>query len=202
MGAGAMDVVMNGLLIAATLFAGLYCYVLAGRVRALKSLDSGLGGSIVTLTRQIELARATLDEARAGSRETRQDLGQLTARADAAAAQLRLLLAAIEAAGPAAPVERPAAQLSPTRETAADPAPPPPLAAPARRPRRAPPRGSGSAPGAAAGRPGPRPWRRCSRPTTANPRCPSRAARCRSTRCCAGAPRPSRPPPSRRAKRT
>ena len=40
---------MNGLLIAGTLFAGLYCYVLAGRVRALKSLDSGLGGSIVTL---------------------------------------------------------------------------------------------------------------------------------------------------------
>jgi len=107
---------MNGLLIAGTLFAGLYCYVLAGRVRALKSLDSGLGGSIVTLTRQIELARATLDEARAGARETRQDLGQLTARADAAAAQLRLLLAAIETSGPVAP--------APAAEPAAPPAAP------------------------------------------------------------------------------
>ncbi|MBP7243369.1 hypothetical protein [Amaricoccus sp.] len=97
-----MDVMMDGLLIAGTVFAGLYCWILAGRVRALKSLDGGLGGAIVTLTRQIELARATLEEARAASRDTRHDLVQLTARADAAAAQLRLLLAAVEKAGPAA----------------------------------------------------------------------------------------------------
>jgi hypothetical protein len=91
-----MDVIMDGLLIAATLFAGAYCWVLSRRVRALKSLDGGLGAAIVTLTRQIELARGTLDEARSGARETRQDLAQLTARADAASAQLRLLLAAVE----------------------------------------------------------------------------------------------------------
>ena len=48
-----MDVLMNGLLLAATLFAGGYCWVLARRVRDLKSLDRGLGGAIVTLTRQI-----------------------------------------------------------------------------------------------------------------------------------------------------
>ena len=67
-----MDLLMNGLLMAATLFAGGYCWVLARRVRDLKSLDSGLGGAIVTLTRQIELARTTLDEARAASRDSRQ----------------------------------------------------------------------------------------------------------------------------------
>ena len=63
-----MDLLMDGLLIAATLFAGGYCWVLARRVRDLKSLDKGLGGSIVTLTRQIELARATLDEARGAAK--------------------------------------------------------------------------------------------------------------------------------------
>ena len=89
-----MDLLMNGLLIAATLFAGGYCWVLARRVRDLKSLDSGLGGAIVTLTRQVELARTTLDEARAASRDTRQDLAQLVAKADGAAGQLRLLIAA------------------------------------------------------------------------------------------------------------
>lgn len=100
-----MDLIMNGLLVAATLFAGIYCWVLSGRVRRLASLESGLGGAIVTLTRQIELARTTLDEARAASRDSRQDLGQLVARADTAAAQLRLHLAAIERAEPpAAPV--------------------------------------------------------------------------------------------------
>ena len=84
-----MDLLMNGLLMAATLFAGGYCWVLARRVRDLKSLDNGLGGAIVTLTRQIELARTTLDEARAASRDTRQDLAQLVAQADGAAGQLR-----------------------------------------------------------------------------------------------------------------
>jgi hypothetical protein len=89
-----MDVIMNGLLIAATLFAGIYCYVLAGRVRALKSLDSGLGGSIVSLTRQIELARTTLEEARTASQDSQRDLSQLVEQAESSATQLRLLVAA------------------------------------------------------------------------------------------------------------
>lgn len=89
-----MDLLMNGLLMAATLFAGGYCWVLGRRVQDLKSLDRGLGGSIVTLTRQIELARTTLDEARGASGETRADLDRLIGKADAAANQLKLLIAA------------------------------------------------------------------------------------------------------------
>jgi hypothetical protein len=95
-----MDLLMNGLLIAATLFAGGYCWVLGRRVQDLKSLDRGLGGSIVTLTRQIELARTTLDEARGASQETRADLERLVGRADAAANQLRLLIAAAPVGAP------------------------------------------------------------------------------------------------------
>jgi hypothetical protein len=89
-----MDVLMNGLLLAATAFAGSYCWVLARRVRDLKSLDSGLGGAIVTLTRQIELARGTLDEARAATRENGRDLDRLIGRAEAATATLKGALAA------------------------------------------------------------------------------------------------------------
>lgn len=89
-----MDVLMNGLLLAGTLFAAGYCWVLARRVHELKSLDRGLGGAIVTLTRQIELARGTLEEARAATRDNKQDLGQLIARADSATAQLKSVLAA------------------------------------------------------------------------------------------------------------
>lgn len=98
-----MDLLMNGLLMAATLFAGGYCWVLGRRVQDLKSLDRGLGGSIVTLTRQIELARATLDEARGASKETRQELAQLIGKADAAANQLKMLIAAAPIYPPAAP---------------------------------------------------------------------------------------------------
>jgi Domain of unknown function (DUF6468) len=125
-----MDLLMNGLLMAATLFAGGYCWVLGRRVRDLKSLDKGLGGAIVTLTRQVELARTTLDEARASARDTRQDLGQLIARADAAAAQLKLLIAA----APLQPAPAPAAAPVPAAaapEPQPEPRPaPPPVAAP------------------------------------------------------------------------
>ncbi|PZQ50410.1 MAG: hypothetical protein DI556_07595 [Rhodovulum sulfidophilum] len=106
-----MALMTDGLLLAATLFAGAYCWVLARRVDALRDLDRGLGGAIVRLTRQIELARATLDEARASTREGRQDLAQLSARAETAAGQLRLLLAAVndpnaDAARAPGPAER------------------------------------------------------------------------------------------------
>ena len=120
-----MNLLMNGLLVAATLFAGGYCWVLARRVRDLKSLDSGLGGAIVTLTRQVELARTTLDEARTSSRDTRQDLAQLLAKADGAAGQLRLLIAA-------APLPAAAPQPVPVPEPiAVAPQPPAPPAEPA-----------------------------------------------------------------------
>ncbi len=129
-----MDLLMNGLLAAATLFAGAYCWVLARRVRDLKSLDKGLGGAIVTLTRQVELARTTLDEARAASRDTRQDLAQLVARADGAAGQLKLLIAAAPVPAPAPQPAPVAAAVAPAiAPAAATPAPPqrpePPLAA-------------------------------------------------------------------------
>jgi hypothetical protein len=126
-----MDLLMNGLLTAATLFAGGYCWVLARRVRELKSLDSGLGGAIVTLTRQVELARTTLDEARAASRDTRQDLAQLVAKADAAAGQLRMLIAAAPLPQPASTPPAAAAPQPPPAEpapvVAIRPAPPPQL---------------------------------------------------------------------------
>jgi Domain of unknown function (DUF6468) len=141
-----MDLLMNGLLMAATLFAGGYCWVLGRRVRDLKSLDKGLGGAIVTLTRQVELARVTLDEARASAKDTRQDLGQLIARADASAGQLRLLIAAAptrpepatgvqpvaEAAPPAAAQPEPVAAAAPVALRAV--ADPEPLPQPASRP--------------------------------------------------------------------
>ena len=121
-----MGLLMDGLLMAASLFAGAYCWVLARRVKDLKDLDKGLGGSIVNLTRQIELARATLDEARNAAKDTRHDLSQLSARAEAAAAQLRLLIATVkppEAA--AAPTAPPVAQRITGTDGAKAPAPRP-----------------------------------------------------------------------------
>mgnify|MGYP001820773396 CR=1 FL=1 len=95
-----MDVLMDGLLLSATMFAGGYCFVLARRVNDLKSLDRGLGGSIVALTRQIEVARGTLEEARSGTDTARQDLSDLIARASSASAKLQRAVASAENALP------------------------------------------------------------------------------------------------------
>ncbi len=88
-----MTVIMDGLLVAATIFAGTYCWVLSRRVRALMDLDKGLGGAITTMTRQIEQAKLALDEAKAAGRGNRDELQALIGKADAAAAQLRMLMA-------------------------------------------------------------------------------------------------------------
>lgn len=121
-----MELLTDGLLLAATLFAATYCWVLARRVDALKDLDKGLGGTLVRLTRQIELARATLDEARANTREGRQELARLATRAEAAAEQLRLLLAAVNdpnGSEPAQPALR-ATAARPARGSAPEGRPP------------------------------------------------------------------------------
>ncbi len=89
-----MDLLTDGLLMAATLFAGGYCWILSRRVSDLKSLDKGLGGSIVTLTRQIELARRTLEEAQSSAGDNRDDLEQLVKRANIATNQLKIAVAA------------------------------------------------------------------------------------------------------------
>lgn len=80
---------MDGLLIAATLFAGGYCWVLSRRVADLKSLDKGLGGSIVKMTRQIELARTTLEELKATAKGSETALTDLVAQSDIAIRDLR-----------------------------------------------------------------------------------------------------------------
>jgi hypothetical protein len=97
-----MGLLMDGLLMAASLFAGGYCWVLSRRVQDLKNLDRGLGGSIVNLTRQIELARATLEEARGASENTREELTKLVAKADSATGQLRMTLATVRVPTPPA----------------------------------------------------------------------------------------------------
>lgn len=117
-----MDVLMNGLLLAATVFAGGYCWVLARRVHALKSLDTGLGGAIVTLTRQIELARSTLDEAKTSASTAHGDLSELLAKAEAVSGQLKLSLAATRLAGADRPEPDPEPEIDRAERPKAPPA--------------------------------------------------------------------------------
>jgi hypothetical protein len=120
-----MDLITDGLLLAAASFAGTYCYVLARRVRALKDLDSGIGAAIMRMTHALEEARRALDEAKSASQRGNRDMRDLAARAEAACGQLRMLLAATRDLPPApAPEPAPLRRVEADRQRRDDLAPP------------------------------------------------------------------------------
>lgn len=90
-----MELIANGLLLAGTAAAAFYCYVLARRVKALTDLDTGLGGAITALSRQVEEMRASVDLAKKVSGSSAKELVAMTARAEIAAGRLELLLATL-----------------------------------------------------------------------------------------------------------
>ncbi len=83
------------LLAAAAFGAALYCFVLSRRLKALSSLDSGMGGAIALLSAQVDdLTRAlTAAQERAGT--SREHLDAQAARAEAACQRLELLLSSM-----------------------------------------------------------------------------------------------------------
>lgn len=113
-----MNIITDGLLIAGALFAGTYCYVLGQRLRTLRDLRSGVGGAIVGMTRALEDARRALDEAKATSRDSNQELRDLIARAESVSGQLRILLAATRDLPPVATGDRAHGKAAATAEAA------------------------------------------------------------------------------------
>lgn len=84
------------LLLAAGAFgAAFYCYVLAGRLRRFSTLENGMGGAIAVLSAQVDDMTRLLDQARTAATGSASKLEDLTARAEAAAARLELLVAAL-----------------------------------------------------------------------------------------------------------
>ena len=119
-----MDLIADGLLISAACVAALYCHVLARRLRRLGDLDAGLGGAIAALSRQAEELRGAIDSARGAAAESSRELTKRTARAEAAAGRLEILISAMHDAE----VRRPGPRIravAPTPEAKADDAPAP-----------------------------------------------------------------------------
>lgn len=90
-----MNLISDGLLLAGTAAATFYCFVLARRVRGLMDLDSGLGGAITTLSRQVNDMKASVDVAKQVTGASAKELVAMTARAEIAAGRLELLLATL-----------------------------------------------------------------------------------------------------------
>ena len=105
-----MTLIADMLLLAATLGAALYCYVLATRLRRFTTLESGMGGAIAVLSAQVDEMTRALEKAQAVAGQSGQRLAVLTTRAEELSTRLELLVAAMHDIPPqagTAPVDPP-----------------------------------------------------------------------------------------------
>lgn len=90
-----MELIADVLLAAGALGAGLYCYVLALRLKQFQTLESGMGGAIAVLSAQVDDMTRALEKARGAAGAQVAALEAETQRAEAAVRRIELLLASL-----------------------------------------------------------------------------------------------------------
>lgn len=90
-----MELIADILLVAGALGAGLYCFVLAKRLKRFTDLEKGVGGAVSVLSVQAEQLKKSLDAARLASDHSGQQLRELTERAESVAQRLELIMASM-----------------------------------------------------------------------------------------------------------
>lgn len=90
-----MELIADVLLAAGALGAGLYCYVLALRLKQFQTLESGMGGAIAVLSAQVDDMTRALERARSAAGGQVTALEAETRRAEAAVRRIELLLASL-----------------------------------------------------------------------------------------------------------
>ena len=90
-----MELIADILLVAGALGAGLYCFVLARRLKRFTDLEQGVGGAVSVLSAQADELKTSLDSARAASDQSGAALQELTQRAEAVAQRLELMMASM-----------------------------------------------------------------------------------------------------------
>lgn len=111
-----MELISDILLVAGALGAGLYCFILARRLKRFTDLERGVGGAVSVLSAQAEELRKSLDAAGSASDRSGQKLQDLTARAERVAQRLELIMASMHDVIPEEKHE-PAKPRPPTPET-------------------------------------------------------------------------------------
>ncbi|KAF0137929.1 MAG: hypothetical protein FD152_46 [Xanthobacteraceae bacterium] len=90
-----MDLISDMLLVAGSFGAAIYCYVLSTRLKKFTTLETGMGGAIAVLSAQVDDMTVALDKARAAANGSAESLEGLTARGEAVARKLELLVASL-----------------------------------------------------------------------------------------------------------
>jgi hypothetical protein len=90
-----MQFIADILMIAGAIGAGVYCHVLALRLKRFTALETGMGGAIAVLSAQVDDMTQALAAAQTSATGSVQDISALAERAEAAARRLELLLATL-----------------------------------------------------------------------------------------------------------
>ena len=104
-----MNLISDVLLSAGAFGAAIYCFVLSARLKKLTALESGMGGAIAVLSVQVDDMTKALQKAGGAASGSAASLDGLATRAEAAAARIELLLAAMYDLPDPAPVPQGAA---------------------------------------------------------------------------------------------
>ncbi len=102
-----MTLIADILMIAGALGAAFYCVILSRRLSRLTNMEDGMGGAITVLSTQVGEMTQTLDRAQTAARASSTNLDEATARAEAAARRLELLIASMHDLPEAKPAEAP-----------------------------------------------------------------------------------------------
>jgi hypothetical protein len=106
-----MDLIADILLVAGSFGAAIYCYVLATRLKRFTTLETGMGGAIAVLSAQVDDMTRALEQARGAANGSAESLEALTARGEAVARRLELLVASLhDLPDPKAPPKAPVAE--------------------------------------------------------------------------------------------
>lgn len=99
------------LMVAGAVSAAVYCMVLSRRLQRFTDLEKGVGGAVAVLSVQVDDMTRALDRARSAAGTSAESLEALTARAEASARRLELLVASLhDLPGEEPPANRPAAR--------------------------------------------------------------------------------------------
>lgn len=112
-----MEFISDILLLAGSFGAAIYCYVLSTRLKKFTALESGMGGAIAVLSAQVDDMTVALDKARGAANGSAESLEALTARGEAVARKLELLVASLhDLPDPAQKPARPVVEELPEEE--------------------------------------------------------------------------------------
>jgi len=90
-----MDFLSDMMLATAAIGAAVFCLILSRRLRALSTLDSGMGSAIAILSSQVDELSRTLKIAQETARKSAEKLEAQTRRAEGACRQIELLMASL-----------------------------------------------------------------------------------------------------------